>query len=432
MNFLLYPIPPLTSKLVNYVTLIDQPSKLMMDFDSILADMKQGFDSLLHLEQKYKKTQDRYIKLEKNYDLNSIPDKQYMRPQYFYLFYKRSKFQRIQSEEVALFYENKARDAKELADFVSSLMACKMPARVNSSQFAKDVLFSLESDPDFKKRHFYISSLSHQINTLRGRYLTMTPPTIGSLLEDMEAPAMCANDNLGITPYTIFDRNFLEYSIQYNYMQHFHDVANSITSQEFQEKMIDLNNKFVSLFSLNNDVFKISLKCAIQRAVFDIYYINNRALDSSIDEVFGFQKKMDSFKKHTPRSLQIDKKILPEHLLDKSFDHIFSKSKKFKDFNSYIKHLEFLCNPDDIIYSIFMATHELNSVVEDLSPDHKANLAFDEFFSLFCGALSLSEISNAYSLKRFFAKIGTIKISQPLDFALITFIASIDQISENH
>ena len=202
-------------------------------------------------------------------------------------------------------------------------------------------------------------------------------------------------------------------------------------------------NGIISSFK-TNDAQKIVLCCSIYRILFDEVYIRYPQMMLE-DPLPMFIRNCNKFRYMSPAELDVTEGIFTEQQKSQPFTTIDATVDLFHQAVEYIMVVQFYTNPLDLVYSLFLSMQKFNLIMKRNSLEPKMGvyvsvideetiaklqlaMSFDDFFSIFYAAISVSPPSNPLAIRDFLVAFSQIKMDTPMAYAASLFSAGISHL----
>ena len=237
-------------------------------------------------------------------------------------------------------------------------------------------------------------------------------------------------------------------------------VANKLTD-EFDKlvKTVSINEKFINMkpfspFIINfvrkfgeieqNEV--MVLRVSASRFFFDRFYLLNSNIYNYQPELSTFLQNCALFSKKTPHEYFVPEKYVRDGEYDLSFAEIVKNNQILHSYLEELLLVSFYTYPADILQCVYTAIKFIEKYAKTAILERKygnnidwtseeaaeatSDLAFDDFFPIFCGFFSVSPPLNSLALFHLFSMIEKLVIPTSFDFAKIVFLSSIDHLMQ--
>jgi hypothetical protein len=267
-------------------------------------------------------------------------------------------------------------------------------------------------------------------------------------IESMQAAMRdCAGDALeavDFSPYSRFDGFFAFFIAGSRELgAQFDTAVDQIGGRLDVTPLSGLIKATVQVFKPKLAAELLVLKHAIYRIFFDQLYLKKgRLLDGDPGDRRRLAKQCERVRWLTPRQMSIPEKMMKPEMMDVSFARLAQRAPQLHEAGELLASLHFLTNPIDMMATIFFA---LKAGEEFVRQNHFENrfgrwvsmfdrekvagvsdqLAFDDFFPLFCLIFSLSPPITAVGIASFLTQLGGIALSSAFDFAKLFFTSAV-------
>jgi hypothetical protein len=194
-----------------------------------------------------------------------------------------------------------------------------------------------------------------------------------------------------------------------------------------------------------NESLRVILVCAIYRIFFDQMYILYSNVMLEQQPLQMFIKNCNMFRYMTPAELDITEGIFTEQQKKQPFTTIDATVDLFHQAVEYIMVVQFYTNPFDLVYSLFNSMQKFNLIMKRNSLEPKMGvlvsaideetiaklqlaMSFDDFFSIFYAAISISPPANPLSIRDFLIAFSQVKMEPSMTYAASLFSAGVSHL----
>ena len=200
----------------------------------------------------------------------------------------------------------------------------------------------------------------------------------------------------------------------------------------------------VSSFKTNESM-RVVLVCAIYRIFFDQMYLLYPNVMLEHQPLQMFIKNCNKFRYMTPAELDVAEGIFTDQQKNQPFTTIDATVDLFHQAVEYIMVVQFYTNPLDLVYSLFNSMQKFNLIMKRNSLEPKMGvlvsvideetiaklqlaMSFDDFFSIFYAAISVSPPSNPLSIRDFLVAFSQLKMEPSMAYAASLFSAGVSHL----
>jgi hypothetical protein len=265
----------------------------------------------------------------------------------------------------------------------------------------------------------------------------------------LRASAGDAIESVDYSPFSAFDSFFIFWvsgSREFGFPQ-FDRIVNEVLALD--KGRIDLEllkpllKSLFQVFKPKSSTEVIVVKHAIYRVFFDRLYLKKPSLLEGND---GDRRKLanqcERVRWLTPRQMSIPEKIMKPEMMDVAFALLAQRTVQLQQAVGFISSLHFLTNPIDIMATVFSALKAGEEFVKQNSFEKRFGrwvsmfdrekvsgvadqLAFDDFFPMFCLMFSLAPPANAISIANLLSQVSGVSLSPAFDFAKLFFTSTV-------
>lgn len=226
------------------------------------------------------------------------------------------------------------------------------------------------------------------------------------------------------------------------------EVSEKMTARTINcSKVESIVAKFAELLRPKHVTHTFVIRNAVSRIFFDRFYIRNSQLYVKQENLHDFLEKCNAVKWSTPKTMDVNDKLLMPTMMNTPFVLLHDKSEELKTSGDDCYMIQYYVNPMDILSFVFKALKCGEDFVRSNSLERRlgrfvsmfedkkklasaANaMAFDDFFPLFCLVFSFNPPINAVPVSEFLAHITGIKFPSPFDFAKLFLTSAVEYIS---
>jgi len=232
------------------------------------------------------------------------------------------------------------------------------------------------------------------------------------------------------------------------------EIVEPQSDKKRKVKSIDLSSfkKFIDIFENQfkniSEPSHILLVCSLYRLFFDLMYIHEPKILSETHSTVSFIKNCNNYRYMTPSELEITEGIFTELQKTQPFTKIDSSLKLFHDAVELIMMVQFFNNPIDLVYSLFQSMQRFDLIMKRNSLEPKMGsyisvldeesiarlqiaMSFDDFFSIFYSAISVSPPSNPFRIRDFLVMFSGVKMTPPMTYAASLFSAGVSHLQSS-
>jgi hypothetical protein len=251
------------------------------------------------------------------------------------------------------------------------------------------------------------------------------------------------------SPFDSFLAFFVDSSAEFNIVK-FDEIA-ALVLANATPKRIDLSpvskliGLFVQLLKPKNVNEATVIKSAVYRLFFDRLYLKNQAWIDGESDHRRFNSHCNRIRWLTPRQMQIPEKLMKPDMMDLSFASLVQRSAHLQNAIALLTSIQFMIDPIEIMTTIFLALKSGEEFVKQNTFENRfgqwvsmfdrdkvvkgsGNLAFDDFFPMFCLIFSLSPPVNSVAIAELLSKLSGAVLSPALDFAKLFFTSTVQYV----
>jgi hypothetical protein len=254
------------------------------------------------------------------------------------------------------------------------------------------------------------------------------------------------------SPHGFFDDIFAFWLIASGEMSEFDSAIEA--AAELKNGKINLSllsevvGKFIAMFHPIDGAEKAVIKHAVYRFFFDrLFMIHPELLIVKEDQMTKLMLGCHHLKWATPNAMIIPETLMKPEMMNQAFSSIVQKNHQLEEAVRLIGSIQFLVNPMEILAVIFQAIKTGEEFVrqnrmsnrfgefmgmfeKQKVPGVGGQLAFDEFFPLFCLMFAAAAPSNAPAVVEFLGNLVGLAIPPAFQFAKMSFATVVQYIEE--
>ena len=194
-----------------------------------------------------------------------------------------------------------------------------------------------------------------------------------------------------------------------------------------------------------NESQRIALCCSLYRIFFDEMYLIHPKMMMEQQPLQMFIRNCNKFRYMTPAELDVTEGIFTDQQKRQPFTTIDATVDLFHQAVEYIMVVQFYTNPLDLVYSLFNSMQKFNLIMKRNSLEPKMGvyvsvideetiaklqlaMSFDDFFSIFYAAISVSPPSNPLIIRDFLVAFSQVKMDPPMAYAASLFSAGVSHL----
>ena len=237
-------------------------------------------------------------------------------------------------------------------------------------------------------------------------------------------------------PLSNFDDSFLQIS---KYLKTILLSLQSIIKSQKPKKDYDFSlilpnrTTLVILFQPRNAEQNILIQCALTRVIFDQFAILRNNFLSTPETPLSFFEKCNSIANSTPNDLHFNPDYISTNLAKVQLRIIVQLKPNLQQAVNYINDTQYMLNPMDIGYKIYLAMEIIKEFVSEVATPEKVNLmASDDYITFLYSLIAINPPENAIAISTFLTQVQTYPTHETLKYDGLLFSSAIQYINENY